>query len=88
MAADSPLKHLRQLLGDDEFNRLAKPSRRPKGIVFALQAQGADWDEWRRVFDESIGLMLPLLTPIDTRDRRKILASSRLYLKCSGLVGF
>jgi hypothetical protein len=75
MVGPSTMKHLRQLLGDDEFNKLAKPSRRPKGASFALNAQGQGWDEWRRVFDEAIGLMLPLLTPIDKRDRRKILAS-------------
>lgn len=78
MFGHAAMENLRRLLGDDKFNQLAKPSRRPTGGSFALAALGPGWDEWRRVFDEAIGLMLPLLTPIDTRDRRKILASKLL----------
>lgn len=79
MVRTAEMKYLKQLLGDDKFNRLAHPtSPRPTDISFALTAPGPGWDEWRRVFDEAIGLMLPLLTPIDTRDRQKILVSKLL----------
>lgn len=72
------MQHLRQLLGDDVVNELSAPvdPDSVKDLSFVLTASGKAWDDWRRKFDEALGLIEPLLTTTaDRRDRRKILVA-------------